>query len=135
MVEEFLGLDIGDKRIGVARGSSVAKIAEPLLTIHSDNAISEVQKLIDQIQPIAVVVGLPRNLNGEETAQTIKVREWVNRAKEVIDKTFYFQDEALTSVEAHNSLPGKKDPGIDAKAAAVILQDFLDSSETGRIVG
>lgn len=135
MVEEYLGLDIGDKRIGVARGSSVAKIAEPLVTIQSASAIPEIQKLIDQFQPVALVVGLPRNLNGEETAQTLKVRQWVEAAKKDITQPFFFQDEALTSVEAHKSPPAKKDPGIDAKAAAVMLQDFLDSDETGRIVG
>ncbi|MBX4188610.1 Holliday junction resolvase RuvX [Candidatus Saccharibacteria bacterium] len=129
-VKEFLGVDIGNARIGIARGSDVARLAEPLKTVPADIAFKELGNLIDSLKPAGVVVGLPRGLDGQETDQTRLVREWVKKAKTAIALPFYWQDEALTTHSAE-SLPGEA--GIDAKAAAVILQDFLDSPETERV--
>ena len=132
--EEFLGLDIGDKRIGVARGSSIARLAEPLVVLPASKAIGDLQKLIDQHKPAGIVVGLPRSLNGEETQQTAHVRAWVDHAKKTLKQTFYWQDEALTSHEALTK-HGAQKANVDALAAAVILQDFLSGSEAQRQVG
>ena len=131
--EEFIGLDIGERRIGVARGSSAAKIAEPLVVLSTGSEIDALQKLINQHNPGGIVVGLPRNLRGEETAQTAKVRAWVNQAKKSLKPTFYWQDEALTSHEATTNRGAQKND-VDAAAAAIILQDFLDSTESNRTV-
>jgi putative Holliday junction resolvase len=124
--EEIIGLDIGSARIGIARGSGVAKIAEALKTVPAGNAIEEIKKL----NPDIIVVGLPRSLDGNETDQTAYVRDWVRSAVKQIDKPFYWQDEALTTQAAAAS---SDLAGDDAAAAAVILQDFLDTPKDRRV--
>ena len=128
--EEFLGIDVGDKRVGIARGSTAAKIAEPLKTVHADIALSEIFDLIESNHIDGVVVGLPRNLKGDETTQTKKVKAWTNSAKAQINLPFYWQDEALTSVAAQQAA---SPAGVDAAAAAVFLQDFLDTPAEQRV--
>ena len=131
---QFLGLDIGRKRIGVSRASSLAMLAEPLTTISTAGSLEKLQELIKQHSVQTLVVGLPRNLGGEDTGQTAWVRDWVDKAKEQIQLPFYWQDEALTSVVAEAEQYAHKKPrDVDALAAAIILQDFLDSPETGRV--
>lgn len=119
-------MDVGAARVGLARGSTAARLAEPLKTVPAAEAVDELKKL----NPDAIVVGLPRGLDGQETAQTAYVRRWTEEAKLKIDKPFYWQDEALTTQAAgHTDHPA----GPDAAAAAVILQDFLDTPEDQRV--
>lgn len=134
--KELLGLDLGVKRTGIARASNVARIAEPLPSVPTSKLINFMQDYVNEHKVEAVVVGLPRNLKGEETAQTQWVRKWVNRAKDKINLPFYWQDEALTSKLAvyKNRSPNSRSQKTseDSLAAAIILQDFLDSAENGR---
>jgi putative Holliday junction resolvase len=127
--QEFLGVDVGSARVGIARGASLARLAEPLKTVPASGAVEELADLADQNQTAAIIVGLPRSLDGKDTDQTKAVREWVKTACQQIQLPFYWQDEALTSVSA---AAGKADD-IDAQAAAVILQDFLDTPEDERV--
>jgi putative holliday junction resolvase len=120
--EEFLGVDFGHKRVGIARGSAAARLAEPLKTVAADTAIAEINSLAAANSAAAIIVGLPRNLRG--TPQTQSVRQWVEKAKPQIGLPFYWQDEALTSVSSD---------GDDARAAAMILQDFLDTPAGQRV--
>jgi putative holliday junction resolvase len=129
--EEFLSVDVGSARIGVARGSSVARIAQPLETIAAGMAIDRLKEVVDENRTAGVVVGLPRSLAGEDTAQTRYVRDWVNEAKAQINLPFYWQDEALTTKQAEGL--GVKNHTVDAQAAAIILQDFLDTPEEDRV--
>jgi len=121
--KEAIGVDVGSVRIGLARGSTAAKLAEPIKTVPAAQAIDEIKKL----DPDLIVIGLPRSLDGNETGQTAYVRRWVNSAKQVIDKPFFWQDEALTSRTADSS---DSKAGQDAVAASVLLQDFLDTPES-----
>jgi putative Holliday junction resolvase len=121
-------VDVGSVRVGLARGSSLAKLAEPLKTVAYGHALPELEKLVAQKPTAGLVVGLPRSLDGHDTAQTGFVRDWVQRAKAQIKADFFWQDEALTTVAAKDS---KSD--IDAAAAAVILQDFFDAPESERV--
>lgn len=129
--EEFLGIDVGDKRIGIARGSSLARIAEPLKTVPAGDALDEIAALVQINGVSGIVIGLPRGLDGQETAQTGKVRNWVDDAKARLKYEFYWQDEALTSrvAEQEGALP----EASDAAAASVILQDFLDTPKDQRV--
>jgi putative Holliday junction resolvase len=124
-----LGVDVGSKRVGIARGSSAARIAQPLKVLPAEAAIEAIRVLAAKAD--GIVVGLPRGLDGQETSQTEQVRHWVGRAKLAIDKPFYWQDEALTSVAAKNK--GALTGEVDAHAASVILQDFLDTSASLRV--
>jgi putative Holliday junction resolvase len=127
--QEYIGVDVGSQRVGVARGSSAARIAQPVKTVPAATAIAELSQMAAQAD--GIVVGLPRGLDGQETAQTKQVREWAQLAKKQINKPFYWQDEALTSVAAKDrgALTGE----VDAVAASVILQDFLDTPGEQRV--
>lgn len=131
---EFLGLDVGMQRTGIARGSAMAKIAQPLFSVGTDELIDNLKTLIVAHKADAVVVGLPRNLKGDDTKQTDWVREWATSAKDKVKLPFYWQDEALTSVNAEAMQSKTKTKDIDSLAAAIILQDFLDSPEQQRIL-
>lgn len=139
--KQYIGLDVGEARVGFARGSSVARLAEPLFTMPQSETLQKLATMIAEQETAAIVVGMPRNLSGEQTKQTQWVREWVGKAKAKIDLPFYAQDEALTSVKAKShayqqaGLNQKvKNADVDALAAAIILQDFLDSTEAQRVV-
>lgn len=131
--QEFLGVDVGSAVIGVARGNTAAGLAEPLKSLPADQAVVELLDLSKNGQAAGIVVGLPRNLDGAETGQTRAVRQWVQSAKIQISLPFYWQDEALTSYEASNKQ--KSNPRADehSLAAAIILQDFLDTPEDDRV--
>ena len=133
--KEFIGLDVGQKHIGVARASSIAALAEPLTTIKTSEDLTQLEKMIRENSVHSVVVGLPRNLQGDDTAQTAWVRDWVARAKKHLVLPFYWQDEALTSKLAQMHKLSSKNPVDEhAMAAAIILQDFLDTPEAERSV-
>ena len=132
-IQELLGLDVGSARIGIARGNTLAKIAEPLKTVAASAAFEEMRHLAKLHSSEAIVVGLPRSLDGNETDQTRAVRRWVKQAQMAIALPFFWQDEALTSQQAESRKPKGHDVGSDARAAAMILQDFLDSNEDDRV--
>lgn len=132
-ISELIGLDVGERRTGIARASSIARLAEPLKTVETQKVIEELENLLSSNKVSAVVVGLPRSLNGEDTEQTRWVRDWAKQAKQQLNTTFFWQDEALTSKHAEVRAK-KEEAGADAIAAQIILQDFLDTPESERIV-
>ncbi len=127
---EFLGVDVGGSKVGIARGSALAKIAQPLKTVSAKEALDELLVLVSESNANGIVVGLPRGLDGQETPQTREVRRWVQQAKAMIGLPFFWQDEALTSKKAER-LKLKADE--HSLAASIILQDFLDSVEDDRV--
>ncbi|HEX9679397.1 MAG TPA: Holliday junction resolvase RuvX [Candidatus Saccharimonadales bacterium] len=122
-----LGLDIGSKRLGVARGSTISRLATPLAVIAMDgHEFGRLKQLIDQENAVALVAGLPRGLDGQETEQTRTTRNFASRL-ESLGLPLFWQDEAATSVGLKRQRPfGQKKP-IDDRAAAIILQDYLDT--------
>jgi putative Holliday junction resolvase len=131
--EEFLGVDVGAARVGIARGAEVARIAEPLKTVPAAQAIKELLELAKQNKAAGIIVGLPRSLDGNETNQTKAVRAWIDQAKASIRLPFYWQDEALTTQKAEGLKLKTGGPGADAEAAVIILQDFLDTPKEERV--
>jgi putative Holliday junction resolvase len=133
-MQKLLGLDVGTVRIGVAAADNVVKIAHPIATVDAgEDDIATIQALMNQQKAVAIVVGLPRNSKGEETAQSQYSREFATRL-EAENIKVHLQDESLTSVTAEQRLIERKRPyskaDIDAEAATIILQDFLDSGRT-----
>ena len=141
-VKQILGLDVGQKHIGIARASTVSRLAEPLTTLKTSEGFGALNQTINKEAAAMVVVGLPRNLSGDDTAQTAWVRDWVDKAKRHIKLPLYWQDEALTSklAESYGSLRAGPKLGFKAAAdkhslaAAIILQDFLDAPEAEHIL-
>lgn len=128
----FLGLDVGERRIGVAYCDGIVTIAVPLTTLIVDG--SERQKLHDLIRDKAitgVIVGRPRNQSGQPTAQTASVERAAGTLLQGVDVTRHYQDESLTSVAAEERLQAMNRPyrkeDIDMYAATIILQDFLEA--------
>jgi len=131
-----LGIDFGTKRVGLALSDRSNMIASPYKTL---NYVSE-KDLITQLEIIVtkndieiLVLGLPINMKGKDTAQTIKVRNF----KEILSALripIVYEDERLSSVSAINSLmlqnvkTGHNKPEIDKTAAAIILQQYLDKN-------
>lgn len=128
----ILALDVGNRRIGVAVARLESKLPQPLQTLSVTPEIHQlIKKLSEDQQAIAIVVGLPRNLDGEDTSQTRIVRKFVDTLKQNLDTPIYFQDEALTSRQAEQELSERgvtytKDM-VDALAATYILSDFIGS--------
>lgn len=125
----FLGLDVGERRVGLALGDSQVRIAVPFGYLErSDEIIRQLTEIILQHKVKTIVVGYPRNQSGEPTQQTAAVEAFVEELAEIdIETEIVFQDESLTSVEAERRLGRVKDKGvIDAEAASIILQDYLE---------
>jgi len=123
----YIGIDYGSARVGIATGNSDSKLATPLTTVSPD----KVAATIAEHNPDFIVVGLPRSLDGRETPQTLAVRRYANDELDGLGVELVFQDEAGTSGVAEERLKesGRKyqREDIDAEAAAIILQDYLDS--------
>ena len=129
-----IGIDLGSKRVGLAISDKMNMIASPYKTLTFKNE----QDLLDQLRFIIVdfevktiVIGLPLNMSGEDSAQTKKVRGFKS-ALSIFNLPIKFEDERLSSVSAKRSLvmqdikTGHNKSEIDKRAAAIILQQFLD---------
>lgn len=126
----FLALDVGEKRIGVAIGDDAVRIAVAYETIEVDGSeIERIAKLVVDENIDTIVVGYPRNQSGEPTAQTAYVESFAEQLTDMAPH-LEFQDESLTSVLAEQQLKSYGRPyskgDIDARAAAIILQDYLE---------
>ena len=126
----LLALDVGAKRIGVAASDLASRLPHPLTTIDAENDPGgAVQELIVKHGAIGMVIGLPRGLDGQETAQTHAVRDFAEQLKQHISLPQYWQDEAVTSRQAEEELRRRGKPykkgDIDALSATYILEDFL----------
>jgi putative Holliday junction resolvase len=126
----IVSLDVGTKRIGVAAADSALPIAVPLSTIEVDGTeIEQIKKLIEEKSVEIIVVGYPRNQSGDSTDQTGFAEAFAENLKQF--GTVVFQDESLTSVMAEDKLKQSGKPyekgDIDALAAAIILQDYLET--------
>lgn len=127
----YLALDVGDVRIGIAYAHHIARMAKPLTTISNDETTwDELADLIERESVGVLIIGLPRNLSGDDTAQTTKVREFAGIAQQQYTIPIRFQDEAVTSRKAEEELRARGQPfnrgDIDALAAAYILEDYLN---------
>jgi putative Holliday junction resolvase len=126
----ILALDVGERRVGVALANSIAKLSNPLVTIiQTDQILSDIKDIIKKESADILVIGLPRNLNGEDTDQTRYVREFKDKLEAKVNLPIYFQDEALSSVRAKKILEQSKKPykkeDVDSLAACYIMDDFM----------
>lgn len=129
-INTVLGLDIGEKRVGIARVNMIARLPEPLGALVNDESFdASLRAIVAEHQPDALVVGLPRNLQGHETAQSDYSRQFSKLHLETLGLPVIFQDETLSSKEAKDRLGTAvvKKGDIDAVAAAVILEDYLQT--------
>ena len=138
----FVALDVGERRIGVALASQATRLASPLTTvIHDEKVYEAIEKLAVDHHAVALVVGMPRGMDGQKTRQTEVVEAFILQLRQRIDLPIYWQDEALTSKKAEEELEARGKPyakgEVDALAACYILEDFLEDNmmqkgESGR---
>lgn len=131
----ILGLDVGDKTIGVAVSDSLGFIAQGVTTIRRrdlDKDLEQLKKIIDQYNVNLVVIGMPKNMNGTIGTQGQKVKDFGNFLEKRIKPNIVYWDERLTSVEAERTLieadvsRKKRKKVIDKLAATYILQSYLE---------
>ena len=123
-----LGLDVGQARIGVARINTIAQISEPLIVLNNDPSFEDkLRGLVDEYSIDLIVVGLPRNMSGEKTAQSEYVETFAKELQDNITTPIVLQDETLSTVAASQRVTAKTKSMEDAYAAAVILEDFMAS--------
>lgn len=121
-----IGIDVGAAKIGLARVSYIAQIAEPLYVIKNDkNTYTAINSLIAEHNIDLLVVGLPRNMNGEKTKQSEYVEKFATELKSQTNMPVVFQDETLSTVGAKERMTNKTKGMEDAVAAAIILEDYL----------
>ncbi len=130
-----LGLDVGEKRIGVAGCDGTGLIATGLTTINRTSFkqdLEQLKSLIDERQADVLVLGMPYSLDGTIGFQGKKVEKFAQKLTKVLELPIEYVDERLTSVEAQQHLKANKrfssrDKGqIDRIAAVIILQQWLD---------
>jgi putative Holliday junction resolvase len=142
-IPRFLGLDIGSKRIGVAVSDELGLTAQPVLTLTRKRNPREDQRslarLCRRFGCTAIVVGDPKHLSGEASAQAAKTRAFAEELAEFAQLPLHLWDERLTSREAHEILyaAGKSRQEhkllVDQVAAVLILQSFLDAGREKRL--
>ncbi|MEM8613395.1 MAG: Holliday junction resolvase RuvX [Cyanobacteria bacterium P01_H01_bin.105] len=136
-----LGLDIGSKRIGVAGCDRTGLIATGLTTIDNKSftyVTEQLGQLARQREATLLVVGLPYTMDGNLGPQARRVRKFTKRLAKAVSLPVTYVDERLTSVEAEEQLQAEHQPIvknkglIDRRAAAIILQQWLDRSRADR---
>jgi putative Holliday junction resolvase len=134
----LLALDVGERRIGVAVSDPTGTLARPLTIITRASRQADFQaiaQLVDETAAERIIVGLPLSLDGTEGPQARTVRRYAERLAQAISVGVEFWDERYSSATAAEILRDKRKrrrrrparEAIDAAAAAVILQSFLDA--------
>ncbi|MEO1004558.1 MAG: Holliday junction resolvase RuvX [Cyanobacteria bacterium J06638_38] len=130
-----LGLDVGRKRLGVAGCDGMGLIATGLTTINRtswDEDLRQLTIIIKEREVDILIIGLPYNLDGTLGFQAEKVQKFANKISHSLQLPIEYVDERLTSVEAELQLKAQKKfssrnkGAIDRRAAAIILQQWLD---------
>ena len=131
-----LGIDFGEKRVGLALSDRSNLIASPYKTLQyksENDLISELKKIVIDKEIGVCVIGLPLNMKGEDSDQTKKVRRFKNLLS-ILELPIVYEDERFSSIIAKNSLvlqnvkTGHNKSEIDRTAAAIILQQYLDKN-------
>ena len=136
-----MGIDVGERRIGLAISDATRTLARPLKTLEIAGAedglrrvVAEITRLADEDDSLStIVVGLPVRLDGSPNEQTSRVTAFVSTLRQTTSVPIVTVDERLSSVEAESRIAigtrdwRKRKQTLDAAAAAVILQDYLDT--------
>lgn len=132
----ILSVDYGDKRTGIAVCDKLEMLASPVCVItewNIDNLATKILEIAKEKQAEEIVVGLPKNMDGSEGFRADACKNLGENLKSLTDIPIKFWDERLTTVSAHkilrdNNIRGKKRKAVvDAVAADIILQDYIDS--------
>jgi putative Holliday junction resolvase len=134
-----IAFDYGDARIGVAASDQDSILVSPITTLatSSRNLFKQIAEIFEEVDPIAVYVGKPTNLNGVDSTSTSKVLSFVEDLKKITEIPISLVDERMSTVSASRSL---REAGVDSKksksiidmAAAVGILEFAITMEKGK---
>tara|TARA_Y100001968_G_C19447162_1_gene766069 strand:+ start:3098 stop:3508 length:411 start_codon:yes stop_codon:yes gene_type:complete len=136
-MKKILGIDYGERRIGIAISDSLKIIASPLLVLDRKknyNYLDDIKNLIIEHDIGLIVVGLPLTLKGTISIQTEKTQDFIKELDLIVDVPIKTIDERLTSLEAEKILiqkgikTGHNKSQIDQVSAIIILQEYLDTN-------
>jgi len=135
-MKRLLGLDVGDKTIGISVSDPLGFTAQGIKTIKRTNIkkdLQEIIKIINEKSVSTIVIGLPKNMNNTLGPQGEKVKKFAEKLKKYIDIDIVYQDERLSTVSATKTLieadvsRKKRRNVVDKLAAVYILQTYLDT--------
>ena len=135
-MSRILGIDYGERRIGLALSDPLGIIAKPLKVIDrktTPNYKSAIIEIIEEKKVIEIVIGLPVTMRGEYSNQTKTVQNFINEISGICNIPVTNIDERLSSIAAKKALheqgvkTGHEKGRVDETAAAIILQEYLDS--------
>jgi putative Holliday junction resolvase len=138
MKPRIMGLDVGDKRIGVAISDPLGITAAGLEAIERKNMRQDVLSVAEMARrhgAVEIVVGLPKNMDGTLGEQAHKVQAFARKLARVTGLPIIYEDERLTTISAIRTLTlqgvktGQRKDLVDRQSAAIILQKFLDRRE------
>jgi putative holliday junction resolvase len=141
-LKRWLGLDLGHVRIGVALSDGLGLTAQPLTVLKASGAqkdIAAIGKFVDQHGVTQVIVGLPLNMDGTESSQTKKVRDFTLKLSERLNVPVFFVDERLTSRQAERMMiegdvrREKRRGKVDKIAAALLLRSAMEGAPLIRV--
>ena len=132
----ILGIDYGEKRVGLAVSDPLNIIAQPLITLIREDSVGwwhQLEAVVVEQEIVTIVVGYPLTMKGTKSAQTEKVDRFILDLGERMTIPIDRYDERLTSVAAQRALiqqgikASRNKEAVDYTAAELILQDYLDS--------
>lgn len=139
--ERYLGIDLGEKRVGLAVSDPTLTIAQPLKTLKLTKFtrfIQELREIIDEFHVSKIIVGLPLTLKGTYSQKTHEIMEIIEKMRQKISVPIVAFDERLTTVQARQTMlqlgekPSRRRDKIDQMAAVYLLQNYLDQESFRR---
>ena len=133
-VKKILGIDYGEKRIGLAIADNVLRLALPKGYVKCESlalAVKKIETLCSEWEIEKIVIGMPLELSGKESEFQKKAQNFILELKKKISISIEWQDERLTTKAAQKLLKGQKrsKEHIDALSAQIILQTYLDQKK------
>jgi putative Holliday junction resolvase len=134
-MKRYLGIDYGEKRVGLAITDPTRIIAQSLTVIENRSTkylISEIKKILQEREISKIIVGLPLTLQGRDSKKTTEVREFVQKLAREVEIDIIFEDERFTTKIVHSRLrelgkkPSRLREKVDQHAAETILQLYID---------
>ena len=132
----FMGIDYGDRRVGIAVSDPLGITAQGVATVQNRNKeklMPELEKLIKEYNPEKIILGLPKNMDGTLGFRAEATYEFAELLKEIYNKEIIFWDERLTTVSASLILNETNTRGkdrkkvIDTVSACIILENYMNS--------
>ena len=137
-----IGFDFGDKRIGVATSDRESILVSPHATIlNNEKLLDKLKEIIQEVEPIYIVVGDPKHLSGEKSLKSDDAVEFATLVKSIYQGPIFFVDERLTTANSYSQMReiGKSEKDskyiIDQIAAINILESAILNERSGTIIG